>query len=55
MPSIVEAVYLWDSQKTRMRKRNQDFANVIATFMIFFLVDKRISFAGVNGVAYHTV
>ncbi len=36
MPSIIEAVYLWDSQKTRMRKRNQDFANVIATFMIFF-------------------
>jgi hypothetical protein len=36
MPPIVEAVYLWDSQKVRMRKRNQDFANIIATFLIFF-------------------
>ncbi|NPD89444.1 MAG: hypothetical protein HGN29_12060 [Asgard group archaeon] len=36
MPSIIEAVYLWDSQKIRMRKKNQDFADVIATIMIFF-------------------
>ena len=50
MPSIVEAIYLWDSQKTRMRKRNQDLANIIATLMIFFYF--LLFFFGLSGGVY---
>ena len=36
MPSIIEAAYIWDSHKRGIRKRNQDFGNIIASMIIFF-------------------